>query len=184
MKSLKYLNIKLKNYLKEAQDQFIEDLVQLLEGENINYLNGKTKTDIGALYFEYEYDYLDIVTWAVDRAGEVITDSVVLPSQKKNFAEGSEDWNFFLPEKIWKAASDFQEKHEEDEDWDDISEEYDGEKYELFEFWFFDCWKKALLQTGSRVDAYFSVHDTYFRTDLNTLKTINDDEIAERYRSH
>jgi hypothetical protein len=31
------------------------------------------------------------------------------------------------------------------------------------------------------MDAYFSIHDTYFRTDLNTLKTLNEDEIAQRF---
>ncbi|WP_278379430.1 hypothetical protein [Chryseobacterium arthrosphaerae] len=54
-------------------------------------------------------------------------------------------------------------------------------RYRLFEQWFFDCWKEAKAQTSVMMDAYFSIHDTYFRTDLNTLKTINEDEIAQRY---
>jgi len=181
MKNLEYLNIKLKKYLEETKGQVVADLVQLLKGENVNYLDGKTKTDIGALYFEYEYDYLDIAAWATDKNGKIITDTAILHKQKENHINETERWNSFLPETIWKAAIDFQEKHEEDEDWDDVWEEYEGEKYELFEFWFFDCWKEASAQTESRVDAYFSVHDTYFKTDLNTFETINDDEIVERY---
>jgi hypothetical protein len=181
MKNLKHLNVELKNYLEETKGQLVADLVQLLKGENVNYLDGKAKTDIEALYFEYEYDYLDIMVWAVDKTGEIVTDTVILTKQRKNLVNESENWNSFLPEKIWKIASDFQEKHENDEDWDDLWEEYEGEKYEMFEFWFFDCWKAASAKTENRVNAYFSVHDTYFKTDLNTFKTINDDEIAERY---
>ena len=56
MKNLKQLNIELKNHLEEIKGEFIENLVQMLKGENADYLSGKTKTDIKALYFEYEYD--------------------------------------------------------------------------------------------------------------------------------
>jgi hypothetical protein len=93
-------------------------------------------------------------------------------------ANENEKWNALIPETIWTAAADFQD-HYEGEDFDEILDEYDDEKYKLFEQWFFACWKKA-----SRADPHkkrFSIHDTYFRTDLNTLKTINEDEIAQRY---
>lgn len=181
MENLKQLNIELKNYLEEIKEELIKDLVQMLKGENVDYLGGNTKTDIKALYFEYDCDFLDIITWAADQKGDIITQTTALPCQKKKQADESEDWNSFLPEKIWTATSDFQEQYEDEDNFDDLCDEYSGEKYRLFENWFFDCWKKATEHTQVYIDAYFSIHDSYFRTDLNTLKTINDDEIAERY---
>ncbi|KFF15486.1 hypothetical protein [Chryseobacterium sp. JM1] len=180
MQNLKQLNIDLKTYLEKTTEQFVKGLVQILEGKNADYLNGKSKTDIVAYYFEYEYDHLDISAWTIDKSGAIITNPVLLLTQKEEENDGKESWNALLPEKIWKAASDFQEEYEDDDDrWD----EYNEEKYEIFENWFFDGWKKASAQTDNKADAYFSIHDTYFKTDLNTLQTINDDEIAERYTS-
>ncbi len=180
MEDLKKLNVELKKYLEETHTQLTEDLIHLLKGEKISYIGSNSKSDIKAFYFEYEYEYLDIVFWGVDHKGKMATDTVFLPTKKKGSAEENSDWDALIPEKIWSAASEFQDHYKED-DFDDILDEYDDEKYKLFEEWFFDCWKKASEQTGVKMNAYFSIHDTYFRTDLNTLKTINEDEIAQRY---
>lgn len=176
MENLQHLNIELKKYLEQISSQFILDITELIEGKNVNYLNNKAKADGKVLYFEYQYDYLDIICWSVDQEGERITETSKLPS--KNV--GNEEWNALIPKQIWEAAADFEDTYEDD-DFDDILDEYNTEKYELFENWFLECWKKAVVQTKLKMDAYFSIHDTYFRTDLHTLKTINDDEIAERY---
>ncbi|WP_419495139.1 hypothetical protein [Chryseobacterium bernardetii] len=182
MEDLKKLNTELKNYLEKISTQLTEDLIHLLKGENIRYLGNKGKSDVKAFYFEYEYEYLDIVFWGVDDKGEIATNTIALPTKKKNNAEENSDWDALIPEKIWNIVSNFQD-HYEGEDFDDILDEYDNEKYKLFEHWFFGCWKDALEQTGKQMDAYFSIHDTYFRTDLNTLETISEDEIANRYQS-
>lgn len=181
MENLKKLNIEFKKYLEETSAQLTEDLIHLLDGENISYVDNKGKSDVKAFYFEYEYEYLDIVFWGVDQKGKIITNTIFLPTKKKSSAEESGDWDALIPEKIWNMVSDFQD-HYEGEDFDEVLDEYDDEKYKLFEQWFFDCWKKASEYTKVKMDAYFSIHDTYFRTDLNTLKTINEDEIAQRYQ--
>lgn len=82
--NLKQLNMELKNHLEEIRNGLIKDLVQMLKGENVDFLSGKTKTDTKALYFEYEYDYLDIVFWAEDQKGDIITHTMALSCQKKN----------------------------------------------------------------------------------------------------
>jgi hypothetical protein len=69
-------------------------------------------------------------------------------------ANENEKWNALIPETIWTAAADFQD-HYEGEDFDEILDEYDDEKYRLFEQWFFACWKKASEQTHIKRDAYF-----------------------------
>lgn len=181
MEDLKNLNIELKKYLDETSAQLTEDLIHLLNGENISYVDNYGKSDVKAFYFEYEYEYLDIVFWGVDQKGKIITNTIFLPTKKKSSAEESGEWDALIPEKIWNMVSDFQD-HYEGDDFDDVLDEYDDEKYKLFEQWFFECWKKASEYTQEKMDAYFSIHDTYFRTDLNTLKTINEDEIAQRYQ--
>lgn len=181
MEDLKKLNIELKIYLEETSVQLTEDLIHLLNGENISYVNNKGKSDVKAFYFEYEYEYLDIVFWGVDQKGKIATNTIFLPTKKNSNAGENGEWDALIPEKIWNIVSEFQD-HYEGDDFDDILDEYDDEKYKLFEHWFFDCWKKASEHTKVYMDAYFSIHDTYFRTDLNTLKTINEDEIAQRYQ--
>lgn len=179
MEDLKKLNIEFKHYLGEISSQLTEDLIQLLKGESVTYLNENTKADIKAFYFEYEYDYLNIVSWGVDATGRMASNKIYLPAKKNQTTEENNEWTALIPEKIWTAAAEFQDEYEDD-DLDEILEEYDEEKYLLFEQWFFECWKKASAQTMVNIDAYFSIHDSYFRTDLNTLKIINEDEIAQR----
>ncbi|MGG7471298.1 hypothetical protein ACVVIH_21535 [Chryseobacterium arthrosphaerae] len=180
MENLKKLNIELRQYLQTISGNLTGDLVRLLKGENIAYLENKNLSDIKAFYFEYEFEYLNIICWGVDAAGRMATKTKALPEKTENAACENEKWSALIPEKIWTEAADFQD-HYDGDDFDDILDEYDDEKYRLFEQWFFDCWKEAKAQTSVMMDAYFSIHDTYFRTDLNTLKTINEDEIAQRY---
>ena len=180
MENLQKLNIELKNYLDEMSLQLTEDLVQLMKGETVNYLHNNTQSDIKAFYFEYEYDYLNIVFWGVDSKGNIATDTVSLPTKKKSSTQGNKEWNALIPQEIWEKVSDSQENYDED-DWDEIMDEYNEEKYGIFDQWFYDCWKNASEQTSIKMNAYFSMHDTYFKTDLNTLKTINEDEIAQYF---
>lgn len=182
MENLQNLNIELKKYLEEKiSPMLILELTELINGKNINYLNNKSKADTKAFYFEYQYDYLNIIFWAADQEGERITEIIKLPSKEIDIINESDDWYALIPEKIWVTVTAFEDIYEED-DSDDILDEYNTEKYELFENWFLECWKKAVAQTKLEIDAYFSIHDTYFKTDLNSMETINTDEIAKRYK--
>jgi hypothetical protein len=66
MEDLKRLNIELEHYLNDISVPLTEDLIHLLEGKGINYLHGTTQSDIKAFYFEYEFEYLNIVFWGFD----------------------------------------------------------------------------------------------------------------------
>lgn len=179
MENLQNLNIELKRYLDQIGPQLVVDMTELINGKNIIYLNNKSEADTKALYFEYQYDYLDIIFWSVDREGERITETIKLPS--KNINRIDEEWNVLIPKQIWEAAADFEDNYKED-DLDDLLDEYNTEKYELFENWFLECWKKASENVNVKTDAYFSIHDTYFKTDLRSLETVNTDEISKRYK--
>ena len=41
--------------------------------------------------------------------------------------------------------------------------------------------EKCLKENNIKSEAYFSPHDSYFYTDLNTGKTINEDQIKEKH---
>lgn len=181
MNDILKLNEGFKVYLEASTHQMVSHIKDILSGKSVVYLVGKTESDTVAYFFEYEYDYLDIVCWATDRAGNLITDTIILPAPKNSKADAESKWNAFMPEEIWMKIADFHDNYEED-DFDDILDEYNKEKYELFEKWFCDCWSKAVKETGIKTDAYFSIHDTIFKTDLNTLEEIKEKEIEERYK--
>lgn len=181
MNDILKLNKDFKIYLDASTQQIVSDLKDILYGKSVVYLEDKTESDIVAYFFEYEYDYLNVVCWAVDRAGNIITDTIILSTQKNSKTDENSKWNAFIPESIWTKIADFHDNYEDD-DFDDILDEYNQEKYELFEKWFCNCWSQTVKETGIKVDAYFSIHDTIFKTDLNTLEKIKDKQIEERFR--
>ena len=168
-------------YLDNSKQQMILDLKDILRDKTVNYLFKYTKENIVAYYFEYEWDFLNIVLWAVDKTGNIVNDALILPTKTDSKANENSKWNAFMPEKIAKKIFDFQNDYE-GEDKDEILENYEEEKYELFEKWFCDCWKQTIAETRIKVDAYFSIHDTSYKTDLNTLEEITDEQIEKRYK--
>ena len=175
------LNNEWQTYLNSCATQLQEDIHNILTDKTIKYRSRYHLQDISALYFEYEYDYMDIVFWAENKKGDVITDILVLPTQRKDNAITDSKWKSFFPENIWREVIELEESCEDD-DFYDLLDEYNEEKTRLFKEWFFNCWNIAANRTENIPDAYFSIHDTYFRTDLKTGRRINQDEISERYK--
>ena len=93
MEDLKKLNIEFKQYLEGISGQLTDNLIHLLKGENIQYLGAKGPSDIKALYFEYEYEYLNIICWGVDRTGRISTETLKLPDKKTEAVNETEKWN-------------------------------------------------------------------------------------------
>lgn len=179
MKELSKLNKDLKDYLNNSTPIMVEDLKNILCDKSIIYLKGKTKADSFAYYFEYEYDDLDIVFWAVNNKNKIIVKPLILPTQKDSKKNEKKNRNSFMPKKIQDKVNDFENNYDED-DLYDIIDSYNKEKYNLFEEWFCNCWKQAVKESGIKMEAYFSIHDTIFKTDLNTLKEIRLEEIEKR----
>jgi len=175
------LNKEFSNYLEGAKTQMITDIRKLLGYDDIRFLENKSKTDMVAFCFEYEYDYLNIVFYGMGKDGNAVTEPVILSGRKNSKVTEDSVWKSFMPESIWKAFSDFEDNHEGD-DIEDMVERYEGGKYRLFENWFYRCWREAKKQIPVKIDAYFSIHDTIFKTDLNTLKTIKEKDILSRYK--
>ena len=64
---------------------------------------------------------------------------------------------------------------------DDYLDEYAQKKEDIISKWFQQRWKNALKNAHIQADSYFSPHDSYFYTDLNTGKQINEDQIKEKH---
>lgn len=71
----------------------------MLKGENIEYLENKGRSDIKAFYFEYEFEYLNIICWGIDAAGRMATKTKALPEKTDNEACENEKWSALIPEK-------------------------------------------------------------------------------------
>ena len=175
------LNKEWKLYLDSSAEQMQTDIRNILTDQIVKYKQGKSRQDIVALYFEYEYDYMNILFWAKDKSEELVAELIVLPTIKRNNADENSNWEHFLPENIWRNVLGTEDIYE-GEDYDEIRREYENVKTTLFKEWFLTCWNTITKDMENVPDAYFSIHDTYFLTDLKTGKKINSDEISERYK--
>ena len=177
------LNKEWKLYLESSAEQMQEDIRNILTDEIVKYEEGKSKQDIAAMYFEYEYEYMNIAFWAENKNEMLITEVMKLPTIMRNNTKSNSNWKHFIPETIWKEVLESEDEFEGDEDdYYEARDEYTNESTELFEKWFFDCWTAAIKEIENIPDAYFSIHDTNWRTDLKTGKEMSIAEISERYK--
>ena len=176
--NLSDLNTELQTYLDSATAQMVADLKLLLLDSGITYVDGNSRDDVSYFHFEYDYEYLDVTFCAIGKDGECISEVETLPRVVASKANADSEWSAFLPEHIWDAVVAFEESDDFDEDAEDQLDQYHLERCRIFEQWFCACWKQAVAETSMSPSAYFSVHDSYFKTDLNTLKEVTTDDIA------
>lgn len=172
------LNIELQTYLDGSTAQMVTDLKPLLLDSGITYVDGKSRDDVAYFGFEYDYAYLDVTFCAVGNGGEPISEVEALPKVVASKANADSEWTAFLPEHIWDAVVAFEDSDDFDDDAEDLLDAYHLARCRIFEQWFCACWKQAVVEAGVNVAAYFSVHDSYFKTDLNTLKEVTSDALV------
>ncbi len=173
MEILKGLNEELKEYLDAASEVLTNDLISLLNGGNITYLDGKQWDNIRAFNFEYLHDYLNIAFFGTDKDGIIITEELKLPINDKKI--------MLLPDTIWDKVNEI-EANDEDDELEQSLEEYNEEKNEIFESWFIDCWTAASEKFEDPVTAYFSISEMDSGIELNSLDMveINKDKTNQR----
>ena len=163
----------------------ITELLELLESD-LNQYNSLVEEDIlkllqnkGAYFlFEYDYEWLEISAWAINKEGVCISQRIDIPSQKKEKYFPSD---IFMDKDIHLEDELYDQGVEEDKI-DDYLDEYAQKKEDIISKWFQQRWKNALKNAHIQADSYFSPHDSYFYTDLNTGKTINEDQIKAKYQ--
>ena len=151
----------------EKYNQLVEkDIIELLQNKGAYYL------------LEYDYEWFIISAWAMSAKGEYISKCTDIPSQKMEKYFPSD---IFMDKDIHLEDELYDQEVEEDEI-DDYLDEYAQKKEDIISKWFQQRWKNALKNAHIQADGYFSPHDSYFYTDLNTGKTINEDQIKAKYQ--
>ena len=151
----------------EKYNQLVEkDIIELLQNKGAYYL------------LEYDYEWFIISAWAMSAKGEYISKCTDIPSQKMEKYFPSD---IFMDKDIHLEDELYDQEVEEDEI-DDYLDEYAQKKEDIISKWFQQRWENALKNAHIQADGYFSPHDSYFYTDLNTGKTINEDQIKAKYQ--
>lgn len=161
--------------LKNYQPIMVNDLLDMLLGKTVIYLENEQKSNLAYFYGEYCYEYFTSSFWAMNKAGDIISQCVALPSEEKR--------GDFLSEEFQQKFIDLEDDLYNDFDDDeviDIMDEFSDQIHDYFENWFRECWLKAVELSGVQIEAYFSVHDSYINTELNSNQKRNEDEIMAR----
>ncbi len=171
-----------KEDLLNLSNQTIIDLTDILMDKNIVYQFKRTSSDIVIYLFEYDYELLGLTFYGLDKDFNQYTEHISIPSKFPDV-----NWKDITRQSIYKFENDKSFKIYSDDDNSDKSEEqlfnnYLAEKNELFESWFFDCWKKATKGIELIKDAYFSIHDTDKRIDLSTMTEISEEQIINKHK--
>jgi hypothetical protein len=151
-----------------------------LTAELTRLLGQPLSDDATALFFEYQHDSFRLVSWWSSRAFEPIGKATRLLGDKRGATNARRsNTNPLYPKRLEDAFERFIARHEDDED--DLRSAYDRARTGLFKRWFVRCWKAASKSSkgGPPVHAFFSVHDTWFRTNLRTNERCSGDEIAK-----
>ncbi len=169
-------------YLEKLTNQMVVDLRNIVKNKPFVYRDGKNETNIVGCFFEYDFEYFSISLYGLDKSLNQVTEVVSLPT--KLIDESLK--NYIIPKRIRDFGKNIEdtydkEKYSEDEFYE-LLEEYNEKLREIFEKWFLKCWKKISEKQKINIDAYFSVHDSYYYTDLKTMNEITENEILEKYR--
>lgn len=152
----------LSDRLKVVRPTMIESLCELFANKYVFLFPEYTIKDVDFFYFEYDYETLDIVVWAENKAKEVISSwSMSIPPTLTDslFSKVLRDELMNLGES-WIMTNRGEEMYYE------LIEVLAEQQGQVLESWFIQCWSEAKTKTGVSVKGKFSIHDTIYRTDL------------------
>ncbi|MHC5310538.1 hypothetical protein ACYSNM_10825 [Myroides sp. LJL116] len=154
----------IQNRLDSLTSNLISD-IELIGQETLSTMNSTSSSDkVSTIYFEYSFEDLQLYYWKEDQSGDLIGSSVTqLPTHNK---EG------VLPKVLLDSIMDLEddlylEDKLSDEDILDEIEHFNQQRCDMFEKWFLSCWSLASGKDKCNTKAYFSVHDSYFKIELN-----------------
>lgn len=180
LKELKELNTMLQATLKAKSAKITEELIQILNGTAITMLPTYEKSDIASFNFEYRHEWFSIAFFGSNARGLTITEPIsILFKELNEYHSKSEN--------VMDEMDELEENLEGDTDeWEDMMDEYNEEKNEIYEDWFVDCWKKAQSQTQNTTPTYFSIEELDCGTELvsSDYVEINKNQSVIRYYTH
>ena len=134
--------------------------------------DSKNFKKIYAMFFEYEYDYMDILFYAIDNKEKILLKNIDISNEL--------NCEHLFPKDLMEKQIEIDDKYDgEDDDFDEFSDKYTKEKEEIFENWFIECWDKIKDEYKNIPKTFFSIHDTNYKIDLNTKQKIKYDEIIK-----
>lgn len=154
----------IEEHLDNLTTVLVSDLVRIGQGELNNRIKGFDFGHVKVLYFEYSYDDLQLYFWEEGIDEQLLSHAAVnLPAIQ---IEG------LLPLELRGRMFDLEDVLYEDVSIDDDAveeelEQFNAARCALFEQWFIACWSQARKQMTWDKQAYFSVHDSYYKTKLD-----------------
>jgi hypothetical protein len=127
--------------------------------------------NIFAIFFEYEYDLMDLSFFAMDNKENILI------VKQDIINEELKCQTLFPKELLDKQDEVIDEYDGEDDNFDEIYGEYGQQKEDIFKKWFKSCWDGAIKGYNNIPNAFFSIHDTNYKYDLETNEKIKYDEI-------
>jgi hypothetical protein len=156
--------IEWESFLVKIEQNMCLELKTILD-ESISNKN------IYAMFFEYEFDYMDIVFYAIDEKENVILKKVPVLNNEINCKH-------LFPENLMDKQMEISDNYEgEDERFYDFLEEYREKQEGIFKNWFMACWDKIRCEYNDIQKTYFSIHDTNYKINLDTKEKVKYDEI-------
>jgi hypothetical protein len=132
-----------------------------------------TTRDIYAMFFEYEYDDMDIIFYAIDDKENVLLTKVDILNNEINCSH-------LFPDNLSEKQMEINDKYDgEDDNYDNFTEEYYQKKEKVFKDWFISCWDKIKGEYTNIPKTYFSIHDTNYKINLDTKEILKYDEIIK-----
>jgi hypothetical protein len=179
LKELRELNVLLQETLTELTSKITEELVQILNGTAIKMLSSYEKKDIASFNFEYRNEWLSILFFGSNARGVTITENISLLFQELNeYTSKSED----VMDEVYEMEEDWEG---DTEDWEDMMDEYNEEKNNIYENWFINCWQEARNLTQNKTLTYYSNElDSGLELNEFEIVEINKNQSNIRYYSH
>lgn len=159
-KLFSYFINSLKENLSNHKQNLKNDLIQLFNGNLIQFIEGKSFEDVAVFHFEFASDTLNIVFWCEDENENVLTKAGLRIGKIEN------DDNF--PKKLRAELYDLEEEQIEiDENlFYEFSDDLSSETYKIIEEWFIENWNETKHLKPNNIKAFFSIHDTIHKTKL------------------
>ena len=109
---------------------------------------------------------MDIMFYAIDNKEKILY-------KKIDIINDEIKCKHIFPENLFEKQMEIDDEYDgEDDNYEDYITEYSRKKHELFEKWFISCWDKIKGEYKNIPKIFFSVHDTNYKTDLNTKEKI------------
>ncbi len=174
------IKLEFESFLNQIKESFTKELEIIIKTLPFEWDEDEAEENLKALCFEYEYDDLNLACWPVNEDYELIAEPIYLPKNLDfSKAHPNSKWQSLFPEELADGFLNYIDEHVEQEG--KIRQDFDLFKYQLFEQWFCDCWKQA--NKGNKIQGLFSIHEAFFKTDLNRQITLQNKEIRKLLKS-